>query len=266
MENINFLKNFKAGLQFSPKDDRNLMFGAYIKEDLPVLPSCDNLAKIYQKFPNQTLQSIFQMLGNDQFGDCTFAGLAHLVSTFKGLAGELYIPKEEDVIKYYFEQTNGQDSGCCELDVLKAWQKKKWFNDEDIAFVSIDPRNHDHIKQAIALFGGVYLGINLPVSAEDDFQANRTWDCGILSGGGHCVVSCKYDEKTINILTWGDQIDATWNFVDCAVMEVWAVISLEAEKISGFKLADLRRDLIKVGKTPVVEDINYITGHTQTII
>jgi len=206
------------------------------------------------------------MLGNDQWGDCTMAGLAHLVSAYKGLIGELYIPKEEDVVKFYLEQTNGQDTGLCELDVLKTWQKKKWFNDEDIAFLSIDPKNHDHIKQAIAIFGGVYLGVNLPVSAEDDFQANRTWDCGPLSGGGHCVVSCKYDEKTINILTWGDQVDATWNFVDCAVTEAWAIVSLEAEKISGFKLADLRRDLVAVGKIPPVTDITYITGDTKTIL
>lgn len=265
----NNIQIFKRGLQPSVDDKRNLMFSTYIEENLPVLPSYDNLAKIWEKLNDKpSLTDLYPMNYNDQYGNCAFCAVSHAVTTYKGLVGEKYIPNADEVLKNYLQYNNGQDIGCNLLQLFKTWQKTKWFRDEDIAFVKIDPKNNDHIKQAIALFGGIYLGVNLQQNADADFHTNTTWTPGPLTGDGHAVYLLSYDSETVKILTWGDYVLGSWAWLNYCTTEAWAVVSLETEKISGFKLSDLRKDLIKVGKSGfgVVEDINYITGNTQTII
>jgi hypothetical protein len=63
------------------------------------------------------------------------------------------------------------------------------------------------IRQSIALFGGVYIGLALPMTA----QTQDVWDVVAQGGanakpnswGGHCVFVPKYDEKGFTCITWG---------------------------------------------------------------
>src|SRR5271167_4363067 len=60
--------------------------------------------------------------GNDQFGDCTIAGVAHLISSWDAETKERDpIPDETEVVSEYFNLTGGEDSGLNEADVLKTW-------------------------------------------------------------------------------------------------------------------------------------------------
>jgi hypothetical protein len=49
--------------------------------------------------------------------------------------------------------TGGVVSGLNELDVLNYWRQNPVSGDQIINYVSIDPKNHTHIQQAILLFG-----------------------------------------------------------------------------------------------------------------
>jgi hypothetical protein len=113
------------------------------------------------------------MDGNDTLGDCTIAALAHAVTTYRGLLGSEKIMPKQAVVKLYAHLTGGPDTGLNELDVLNYWRKDTVSGDKIVALVSIDPKNHTHIEQAIQLFGGVYLGFQVQQNCVQEFDAHQ---------------------------------------------------------------------------------------------
>src|SRR6185436_16391286 len=72
----------------------------------------------------------------------------------------------------------------------------------------LDHTNKLLVQTAITIFGSLTLGINLP---GDWTCTNCTWDIsrqGIV--GGHDVCVCGYDEKGVQISTWGGICTITW--------------------------------------------------------
>jgi hypothetical protein len=136
------------------QDYRTLRFRDYLTPKLAPPPNSDDvLARVYAKLNQNDPTKLFPMDGNDTYGDCTIAGLAHAEKVFRGLIGKSKIMPATSVVKLYFQLSGGVDSGLNELDVLNYY--------EIIAFTSIDPKNHTHIQQAIHLFGGVYLSFQV---------------------------------------------------------------------------------------------------------
>ena len=87
--------------------------------------------------------------------------MAHAVTTYRGLIGTQTIMPKQAVVKLYMHLTGGLDTGLNELDVLNYWRRNAVSGDKILAYVSIDPKNHTHVQQAIHLFGGVYLGFQV---------------------------------------------------------------------------------------------------------
>jgi hypothetical protein len=187
------------------------------------------------------------MDGNDQYGDCTIAAMAHADTVYRGLIGKETIAAKQKVLKLYFHLTGGVDSGLNELDVLNYWRRTKAFGDEILAFVSIDPKNHDHVKQAIQLFGGVYLGFQVQQDCIADFNARKPWTPGPLLNEGHAVYAVGYDPNLVTVLTWGNTQPGTWAWWDECVDEAYAILPPEASKhgfeLPGFDIKQLKADL-----------------------
>ncbi|HEY4106881.1 MAG TPA: hypothetical protein VGM44_23435, partial [Polyangiaceae bacterium] len=117
-----------------------------------------------------------------------------------------------------------------------------------LGFVSIEPKNHVHIKQAIQIFGGVYLGFQVQQNAIQDFDARKTWTPGKLTNDGHAVYAVSYDDKTVTVLTWGNTQKASWAWWDECVDEAYAILPAQAklESFDGIKFAELQKDLDSV--------------------
>jgi hypothetical protein len=189
------------------------------------------------------------MDGNDTLGDCTIAALAHAVTTYRGLLGSEKIMPKQAVVKLYAHLTGGPDTGLNELDVLNYWRKDTVSGDKIVAFVSIDPKNHTHIEQAIQLFGGVYLGFQVQQNCVQEFDAHQPWTPGPLTNEGHAVFAVGYDQNGVTVLTWGNTQQATWAWWDECVDEAYAILPPEAEKpgfAPGFNIAQLQTDLTAV--------------------
>jgi hypothetical protein len=96
-------------------------------------------------------------------------------------------------------------------------------------FGQVAPADHTKVRQAVYEFGYLSIGINLPQSAEDQFNAGQPWT--VVSGspniGGHCVVVCGYDTNYAYLWTWGALWKMDWDFWDAFVEEAWAVISVD---------------------------------------
>lgn len=234
-----------------PKHDyRTLRFKKYLKAGLAAPPdSYDVLSRIYQKLDANDPAKLFPMDGNDTLGDCTIAALAHAITAYNGLVGHKHIMMAKTVVKVYNHLTGGIDSGLNELDVLNYWRKTTVSGDRILAYVSMDVKNHVHVKQAINLFGGVYLGFQVQKDCLEDFDARKPWTPGPLTNDGHAVFAVSYDAASLTVLTWGSTQKATWDWWDECVDEAYAILPPEAKKpdfAPGFDFDQLKADLSDV--------------------
>ncbi len=241
------MNTFRFGKHAPKIDYRTLRFKNYLTSALAAPPATfDVLQQVYSKLKISDPTILFPIDGNDQYGDCTIAALAHADTVFCGLVGKKKIMPQQGVIKLYMHLTGGIDSGCNELDVLNYWQSNVADGDKIIAFATIDAKNHTHVQQALRLFGGVYLGFQVQQNCQQEFQARQPWTPGPLTKDGHAVYAVAYDSTGVTVLTWGNIQKATWAWWDECVDEAYAVLPPEAKKpgfAPGFNFAQLQADL-----------------------
>lgn len=238
----------KLGRKAVITDSRTLKLAKYISTALPAPPPASDWTKGIANWG---------MMLNDKLGCCTIAAVAHAVQVFSAnTASEVTVP-DAQVLQYY-EQWDGYkpsepntDSGGVELNVLTNWQKSAFGVHKLIAYADPAYTNLEQIRQAISLFGGVYIGVSLPITA----QTQTVWDVVPNGGesakpgswGGHAVFVPKYDADGFTCITWGELKTMTVAFWDAYVDEAHALLSHDwlAKKgsPSGFKLAELKTDL-----------------------
>lgn len=235
-----------------PKIDyRTLNFQRYIKEDIPEPPekyeAVDRVMRHLNSLDN--ISSLFPMDANDQVGDCTIAGAAHAITVYHGLIGQRDVPAEKEVLKVYNHLTGGVDSGLYMLDVLNYWRRTGMFNNQITAFMRVNAHNHVHVKQAINLFGGLFMGFQVPEDAIQQFNERKPWTVGKLLYAGHAVHVTGYDSESVNVLTWGTTQRGLWSWWDYCVDECYAILPPEAKEpgfTPGFDFVKLQDDLSEV--------------------
>ena len=246
------MSEFRFGKHPPKNDYRTLRFKKYLKSSIAPPPATENkLAQVYKNLKVSDPTKLFPMDGNDKYGDCTIAALAHAETVFRGLVGGKIIMPASTVLKLYFQLTGGVDSGMNELDVLNYWQSNRVSGDELIAFAKLDPKNHVEIEQALHLFGGVYLGFQCQENCVQEFQAHQPWTPGTLTNDGHAVFAVAYDQNGMTVLTWGNTQVGTWAWWDECVDEAYALLPPEAQKpgfAPGFDFAQLKNDLNAVAQ------------------
>src|SRR5208337_5436095 len=76
-----------------------------------------------------------------------------------------------------------------------------------LGFADPHPADLLAVRQAISLFGGVYIGLSLPLTAQNQpvWDVTDPTDPGAAPGswGGHCVFVPKYDADSFTCITWG---------------------------------------------------------------
>jgi len=242
------LSQMKLGRKAVKTDSRTLRLAKYMTPSLPPAPPARDWSNGITDWG---------MMLNDKLGCCTIAGIAHAVQVWScNVSTEFTVPDSQ--VQQYYEEWDGYnpddpstDQGGIELDVLNNWKKNCFDGHELLAFADVDKTALDKIRQAINLFGGLYIGISLPITAQDQ----DVWDVapeggpGSQSGswGGHAVFVCAYDEETFTCITWGKLKKMTAAFWTEYVDEAHALLSPDwiADKgaPSGFDLDDLQTDL-----------------------
>jgi hypothetical protein len=238
----------RLGRKAIKTDTRTLALGAYFTPALPPPPPAIDWTKGIADWG---------MMLNDQLGDCTIAGCGHAIQVWTANnGGETTVP--DPTIESYYEDWDGYvhgdlntDNGGIELDVLKNWQKNGLAGHALVAFADPQPAKLVEIRQSIALFGGVYIGLALPTSA----KTQEVWDVTPHGGeearksswGGHCVFVPKYDATSFTCITWGKQMTMTLAFWKKYCDEAHTLLGrdwISAQGApSGFDLAQLQADL-----------------------
>lgn len=199
------------------------------------------------------------MYGNDIYGDCTCACPAHMEMLWTEHSNGLYVPSEESILAAYSAVTGFSvgpppvnDNGAAITDVLDYWRTTGIAGKKIVGWAQIDQTNVKAIKQAIWLFGGINIGINLPNSAMTQFDQNLPWvilpnDGGI--DGGHCIPLEGYGSEGTSCITWGRRQGMNWDWFLKYCDEAYAVITMDwiiqntGKTPSGFDLATLEFDL-----------------------
>lgn len=248
----------RLGRKALKTDSRTLMLARYMTSTLKPPPAkCDWTKGITEwgmmlngpeptepQFPNG-------------LGDCTIAGLAHAIQVWTANNGSMTTVPDATILSYY-EKFDGYvpgnpktDNGGVELDVLNNFQKNGFAGHPLLAFADPKVANLTQVRQAISLFGGLYIGLSLPVTA----QSQKVWDVSAKGGanakpgswGGHCVFVAAYDQKTFTCITWGKPQAMTVAFWNKYCDEAHALLSpmwISAKGApNGFNLAQLKADL-----------------------
>ncbi len=238
----------KLGRRAIKTDSRTLRMGTYLTPSLPVPPRTIDWSNGEPKWG--------AML-NNELGCCTIAAAAHAVQVFSLNAGTEVTLPDSDVLKYY-ELWDGYqpghpetDNGGIELDVLNRWKKEEFAGHALLAYASVNVRSTAQIRQAIWLFGGLYIGMLVPNYIMSDIPS--LWDLpksGSDGGiaGGHAVFVTGYDDVGLTFISWGSVYRMTWAFWARYVDEAYALLSpdfIQPRGVSsvGFDLAQLQADL-----------------------
>jgi hypothetical protein len=185
----------------------------------------------------------FGMMLNDTLGCCTIAAKGHAVQTWTlNLGSELTVP--DSVILAAYESECGYnpadpstDQGGVEVDVLNLWRQNGFAGHGLFAYADPKPANRLHVEQSIALFGGVYIGISLPLSAQNQTVWDVVPDPGDGSTvpgswGGHAVFCPAYDPTGLTCITWGALQQMTWAWWDMYCDESHTLFSYDWLKSS----------------------------------
>src|ERR1700689_1240391 len=205
-------------------DSRDLLFSKYLTGD--PIPTPPAVFGSYGTIHN------WGMLGNDEVGDCAEAMMIHWIMTLLAGSKKPIHVSRASAIKLYSDVTGyvpGQpdtDQGTVLRDLLK-YMRSTGYTDADGtvhkigAFVRVSPARR---RDASWLFGGALVGLQLPQSAEDQFQNGESWT--LVSGskviGGHAILldAARAAAQGVDdcYVTWGREIAAepAWSeaFID----------------------------------------------------
>jgi hypothetical protein len=186
------------------------------------------------------------VLLNDRIGCCTCAACGHIRQVTTSMVGTQVSIADRDILTAYEAvsgyrptdpnnpQTNATDNGANMLDVMNYWRKTGIGGNKSYAFAAVDLTNTTEIKQAVYLFGNVYLGLALPMTAADQIRAGKRWTVVSTSGagkpgswGGHAVNIAWYNSQTWGILTWGQKQGMSRAFLRDYADEGYVVLTPE---------------------------------------
>lgn len=250
-------RKVKLGKMPARHDPRTLQMAKYIARALPPPPASEDFTKKVKQWP---------MMLNDNLGDCTCACAGHMVEQWTTYAGTAVVPTDKAILKAY-EAVGGynpanpdSDRGAVILDVLNYWRHTGIGGHQIMAFAGLEPKNHTDIMDSVVLFGNCYIGVMLPLSAQNQAvwavpPGGPTGQGAPGSWGGHAIPIVEYDARGLTVVTWGMLKRMTWEFLDTYCDEAYAVLSQdwisEKSKLTPdkFDLATLEADLKQIGKT-----------------
>jgi len=219
---------------------------AYTVGTLPPPPPSVDYATAVPSFP---------MDDNEQYGDCTIAAAAHCLQSWNAESKvDDPVPTDQEVVSTYLQLTGGKDTGLVEADVLKTWQQTGLWSNKIVGYAPVNVHDLVTIRQAVDLFGAVYVGIQVPANAQRQFADGEPWT--LVPGwksqpieGGHAVPFLGYDATWCYAVTWGAVQRVAWDWWESYGDEAWAILPQEFAQVgtvNGIDVSALQADLEKL--------------------
>jgi hypothetical protein len=254
------MPGLRLGKPPATDDPHDLLFKNYVDAaQIPAPPA---------EFGNESLfpPQGWGMLGNDEWGDCVWAGAGHETMLLSKLGGAEADFTAQDVLSAYEAVTgfkpgagppggNPTDNGT-EPRLAYGYRRETGIVDargsthKIGAYVKLDRGSLEHVYQAVYLFDVVGIGFKFPEYAMRQFHAGEPWD--VIPGqepdpkDGH-YVPCIGKRENIEVVTWGALQQMTVAFFEAYCDEAWTYISdevlVQGSNKQGFNLQQLKADL-----------------------
>lgn len=212
------------------------------------------------KFGHQLLVSNWSMLGNDQYGDCVWAGAGHETMLWNKESQKTVLFTDQSVLSDYsavtgFNPSDPNSDQGTDIQVAASYRRKTGVKDgtggrhKVSAYLSLTVGDETQLKQAVSLFSAVGVGIQFPSSAMDQFNKGKPWTVVSKSPieGGHYVPAVGYDSRYVYVVTWGAVQKMSWGFFkkynDESVGYLSTEFLLNGKSLEGFNLTELTADL-----------------------
>jgi hypothetical protein len=235
---------------------KTLKLANYLAPVLPVPPP----SKVWS-----TAIRTWGMMLNDREGCCVISGGGHHHLLRTTLAGKSDMPTDAQVQEAYVAitgmegaaydpATGDNDNGCALEDALNYFRKSGQVG----AYASVNPTNLDHLRFTINAFEGAFVGVSLPISAQnqdvwDVSDPSLTGDAELGGWGDHCILLTDYSPDGFTCVTWGQtkKLTLAWwlAYANPAVGgEAYAIITPElldgtGNVPSGIDMVALQADL-----------------------
>jgi hypothetical protein len=219
-----------------------------------------------QGWEYQVPTDALNILGNDQWGDCTCAGVMHLIQAQSYNTGRPIQPTTEEALALYTAVTgfdpnagpsgsNPTDQGAACTSVLDYWQKTGVTAGgalhKIVGYASLDISSLAQMRYAAYTFGGLYLGINCPDACQQN-TTNWNFAPGLPIEGGHCIVQLGQGADGGHVDSWGINIPVSNSFILGYVDEAYCVITQDWINQNS-------------GKTPTGLDLNGLLAAMKAI-
>ena len=231
-----FASDVKAGRLPYVHDQRTFRLSDYLSQEQRVRPPREcNWGKKIQ--PGQ-----WSSFGNLKINNCTCAAAGHFIMSWTGNIGRLHKPTTKSIVKAYTGITgfNAKTDGIGEpveaIKALKYWRKHGIDERKIISFAKLDFKSRVQLKQAIYFYGGCYVGLNLPKSAEKQYNESKKWTVPRSNANGsgepgswlgHALLITGYNSKELTAVTWGKEIVLSLDFWETYVDESYAIFSAD---------------------------------------
>jgi hypothetical protein len=254
--------SYKYGRR-APKNAPALRFGSFLQSGAPAYPQDENYLA--------TLTD-WQMLGNDVAGDCNAVTWANTRRLVTATLSTEYYPTQAQVWQFYQTQnpnfdpngtaaTNGPGSSADQgMDIQTGLEYLQSTGGPDgvkaVAFAKVDHTQLAEVKAALAIFGALWLGINVLDANQQEFSAGKAWTdvSGSPIEGGHAILGGGYTTDDVRFITWAKETEFAKSFWDGVVQgnplveESWVAIWPEhlgtKEFEQGINLSQLAADYL----------------------
>lgn len=250
---------FRLGKKPARENAVRFKLSKYI--DLSSLPTPPN------EFGHASALSDWGVLGNQDYGDCVFAGAAHETILWRKLANLWYGFDDKGVLSDYstvtgFNPADSTTDGGADMAQVAEYRRTVGIVDSlgwrhrVVAYLALDISNIQEIYTAMYLFDAVGIGIRFPASAMQQFDQGDPWSVVPNSpiSGGHYVPGISKQNGMIGVVTWGKLQLMTEDFLrtNCDEAVVYLTIEnlLAGKTPEGFSLQDLLSDLGKLKPVP----------------
>jgi hypothetical protein len=254
-----------------PKNAPALRFSSFLQGGIPEHPrSVDWLAKL----PG------WEILGNDVAGDCNSVAWSNMRRLVTGTLTAEYYPTQDQVWQFYQTQNPGFDpNGTADtdgpgskddqgMDIQTGLEYLHANGGPDgvkvVAFAKVDHTDIAEVKAALAIFGCVWLGINVLSQNQQQFSEGHAWTDvpGASIEGGHAILGGGYSED-IKFITWAQETEFASSFWNGSVAgtplveEAWVAIWPEHLGTAGFEQG--------IDQAQLAADYQALTGGTLVL-
>lgn len=201
----------------------------------------------------------YSVLGNDRFGNCVECGAQNALETVWDRASggsSAYVPDAAATLADYsaisgFDVADpSTDRGTSMRDACSFWKATGigapgGVRNKVSAYLALNAENEVHAREAVHFYGGLYLGLAMPESAQaQTFVSPWEVTTGAAarpgSWGGHCVWCTGYDAAGLWCVTWGGFQKMSWDFYGTYADEGYVLLFPQWLSSSGYSPSGLR--------------------------